>query len=965
MTEPAVAEPLAEVRFGVLGALQVVDGWGASRVIPAGKLRVLLATLLLGNGSTVSAMSLTEALWDESPPPNAAAALRTYVTRLRRALGPVGARIVGRSPGWAVELHGPGELDLAEVEWLWQTARTAAAAGEWQQTSSLLATALSLWRGEPLVDVPSPALVRREAASLAELRLRLAEARIDADLRLDRDRDLVPELRRLAAEHPLREHVRAQLMLACYRSGQQAAALEVYRDARSTLAEELGVEPGPELRDLHQKILAADPDLTAAAGDAFTTAAPAPGQPQRPEPEAVVPRQLPAAVRIFTGREAELTLLTDLTDRARADGSGVIIVISGMAGVGKTALAVNWARRSAGLFPDGQLHVNLHGYTPSGEPVDPAAVITGFLEALGVPASQIPASAQAQAGLYRSLLAGRNMLIVLDNARDAPQVRPLLPGAPGCLVLVTAREQLTGLAATDGAHMLSLDVLRDAEAVEMLVARLDADRAASQPGAVAEMASLCGNLPLALAVTAARAAARPGHQLSALAAELREAGGRLDALDDADAASSIRAVFSWSYGQLSPAAARAFRLLGLHPGPDISAPAVASLAGLSRAQARNVIADLTRAHLLAEPAPGRYAFHDLLRAYASEQVRASETPEDRHAAQHRTLDHYLATAVAAAKLLITRKLGVALPPLAPGVRPEELTSRDAALGWLTAEYAVLLRLTDLAAETGFDHHAWQLPREMWTIFIWRAQWQDWDRTHRVAEAAAYRLGDKRAQAITLMNWSGLDMERKRANPAEQRLRRALGLFGQIGDRQGQATALVNLGWLLADAGRDEEAIRVMHKVYRLSSEIGDCEYQLGALVKIGQCRVRTGEHRAAAGVLVRAQRMLGQQPEDVFHANAAHSLGQAFYGLGDYRQAISSYQASAELSDKLGDHPLQAEALNDLADAYSAEGRHGEAVRACEQTLSILTDLGHPDAFKTRSKLEKLKAEAGAVVGRA
>ena len=943
------------MRFSLLGALQVVDDTGASRVIASPKLRVLLAALLLGNGSTVSASGLAEALWDECPPPNAAACLRTYITRLRRTLGPAGARIAGRAPGWAVELHGPGEFDLAEVEWLWQTARAAGEAGEWRRMSSLLATALSLWRGEPLVDISSPALVRRETGRLAELRLRLTEARIDADLHLGQHRDLVPELRRLTAEHPLREHLRAQLMLACYRSGQQAAALEVYRDARGTLAAELGVEPGPELQDMHQKILEADQDLTAAADVTAGT-----GQPSRPEPAAVVPRQLPPAVRNFTARAAELTRLTELAGQGRADGSGRIIVISGMAGVGKTSLAVHWARGSAEEFPDGQLHVNLQGFTPSGEPLDPAAVITGFLEALGVTAGQIPASPQAQAGLYRSLLASRVMLIVLDNARDAAQVRPLLPGAPGCLVLVTSREQLTGLATTDGAHMVSLDVLPGGDALEMLSTRLGPDRAASQPAAAAEIASLCGHLPLALAITAARAAARPGHQLSALAAELRDASGRLDALDDADAVSSIRAVFSWSYGQLSPAAARAFRLLGLHPGPDISAPAVASVAGLSRAQARSVLADLTRAHLLAEPVPGRYAFHDLLRAYAAEQAQATETPEGRHAARHRTLDHYLGSADAAVALAAgNRKLAVARPALTQGVSPEEQATRDAALDWLTVEYAVLLRLTDLAAATGFDDHAWQLPRAMFSMFSWRALWQDWDRTHRVAADAAARLGDERAQAITLMNWAACEVNQRRVSLAEQRLRRALDLFGQISDRQGQATVLINLGWVLADAGRHEEAIRVMQQVYRLSAAIGDHEFQVGALVKIGLCRVRGGEHRAAAGVLTRAQRLLGQLPKGPFHADAAHNLGQAFYGLGDYQQAISSYQAAADLSGELGDHSYEAEILGDLTDAYSAAGRHGEAVGACEQALVLLAELDHPDTVKARSKLEKLKAETG------
>ena len=947
------------MRFGVLGPLQVVDADGVSRVVAAPKQRVVLAALLLGGGSMVSAASLAEALWDESPPPNAGAALRNYVMRLRRALGPAGARIVGQPPGWAVELQGSEEFDVAEAGSLWRAARAAGEAGEWPRMSSLLSRAVGLWRGEPLFDVPSPVLVRREADRLAELRLRLTEARVDADLHLGRHDDLVPELRRLAAEHPLREHLRAQLMLACYRSGQQAAALEAYRDARATLAEELGVEPGHELRDLHQKVLAADPGLAAPALAVVTAGQRRSDQPQGSGPEAVAPRQLPAAVRKFTGRGAELTRLTELAGQARADGGRAVVVISGMAGVGKTALAVHWAHQSADLFPDGQLHVNLDGFTPSGEPTDPAGVIRGFLEALGVPAKQVPASAQAQTGLYRSLLASRHMIIVLDNARDAAQVRPLLPGAPECLVLVTSRDQLTGLAATDDAHILRLDVLSDPEAHQMLETRLGADRTAAQQDAVTEIASLCGHLPLALAITAARAAARPSHPLAVLAAELRDTGSRLDALDDTDAASSIRAVFSWSYSQLSPSSARAFRLLGLHPGPDISVPAIASLTGLPADETRSILGELTRAHLLAEPQPGRYAFHDLLRAYAAEQARAHETPDDRHSAMLRMLDHYLASGGTATAIIAgTLKLPVDAVPLARGVRPEDHLTRSAADDWLTAEHAVLLRLIDLAAREGFDVHAWQLPRAVGRFFDWRALFEDWDHTHQIAAEATARLGDTRAQAITFMNWSGADFYRGLLIPAEQHMRAAADLFSQVGDRLGQAMALANLTLLAYQAGRYGQAAEWAQQSYRLSAEAGDYDVQVATLAKIGLCHAHADQRRAAAAVLIRAQQMLSRVSNNTNQAETAHTLGEAHYLLSDYRQAVFNFRTAADLHGEVGDHANQATTLSDLADACHADGRHEEAIQACEQALTILTELHHPDEPEARAKLEKLKAEA-------
>jgi DNA-binding SARP family transcriptional activator/tetratricopeptide (TPR) repeat protein len=964
IADSVTAETASRVRFGLLGSLQVIDADGEIREVAGAKLRVALAALLLGNGGVVSAAGLVEALWDESPPANAAAALRLYITRLRRALGPAGSRIVGQPSGWAVQLHGPGDFDLSEVDWLRQTAQAAAETGQWRQVSSLLATALSLWRGEPLLDVPSSALARREVERLSELRLRLTEARVDADLRLGRHRDLVPELRLLVAQHPLRELLQAQLMLACYRSGQQAAALAVYRDARTTLAEELGVEPGPELRDLHQKVLAADPDLQRPAALTVVADQPVSGQPQQAGSVAGVPRQLPAAVRNFTGRAAQLARLTELADQARADATEARVVISGMAGVGKTTLAVYWARQAARLFPDGQLHVDLEGFTPSREPVSPDAVIRGFLEALGVPAGQVPASPQAQAGLYRSILADKNVLVLLDNARDAAQVRPLLPGAPGSMVLVTSRDQLTGLAATEDTSLLSLDVLADDDARDLLAARLGADRAATQAAAMTEIARLCGHLPLALAITAARAAARPGHPLSALASELRAADGLLDALDGADAASSVRAVFSWSYHQLTPAAARAFRLLGLHPGPHITGPALASLAGLPQPQARTVIRDLTRTWLLTEPAAGRYALHDLLRAYAAEQASAHETEDDRHAALQRMFDHYVASAESAraASASGTRKTPVDPLLLAPGVEPEEHTGRDAAIEWLTSEYAILLRLIRLAAETGFDTHAWRLPWALANYFDWRGLDQDGYRTHQIAAAAAARLGDRWATALSLVNWAGSDMYSNRLFPAEQRLRRALDLFAQIGDRVGQAVVLLNLGAIADEARRYQEAIELWQQACQFAAEAGDNEAQCAALGRIGLCYVRAGQHHAAVEPLTRAQQMSSETGDRTFRAGSAHALGRAFYALGDHRKAIASHQAAVEICGEYGDQAYLPEILSDLADAYNADGRRADAVRACEQALAILTDLGHPDAAKARSKLEKLKARPAAPV---
>jgi transcriptional regulator with XRE-family HTH domain len=435
----------------------------------------------------------------------------------------------------------------------------------------------------------------------------------------------------------------------------------------------------------------------------------------------VVPRQLPTAIRHLAGRSAELRILDELLDRLDGTaGTALILAISGTAGVGKTALAVHWAHQVAERFPDGQLYVNLRGFDPSGAPVAPAEAIRSLLDAFGMSAERIPASPDAQAALYRSLLADRRMLVILDNARDEAQVRPLLPGNAPCLVVVTSRRQLAGLAATECAQLMNLDVLTDAEAHEMLCHRLGPELGDGEAEAVVELISLCARLPLALAIVAARHAARPSHALHALVEELRPAQDRLtllDATDVADAVTSARAVFSWSYQSLTQPAARMFRLLAVHPGPDITAAAAASVAGLCQERARQALTELVLANLLAEHADGRYTCHDLLRAYAAEQAGRSDSDADRRAAMHRMLDHYLHTAFGAARLLDQADLPARPHTLAPGVIPEELADRREAYAWFEAERPVLSAAISQAARHGFDGHARHLPQMLRKFYI--------------------------------------------------------------------------------------------------------------------------------------------------------------------------------------------------------------------------------------------------------
>ena len=510
----------AGMEFGLLGPLVVRRADGHVGV-PLGKQRAVLAALLLNAGCVVLMEDLVGLLWGAEPPASARVTMQNYVKRLRRALGDCGRdRITTRPGGYAINVAA-GELDVQQFEALVTATRVAARERLWERVSAAASAALSLWRGPPLTDVGSDTLTAREVPRLLELRLEAMEARLDAQLHLGDHVGMIPELRRLMHGQPLREHLHAMLMQALYRQGRQAEALAAYRDARRIVVSELGTEPGTELRQLHQRILAADPVLAApelvrVPGLHATDSMP------------VVPRQLPGIGASFTGRVAELAELGEALDHADsyAPGTMVIVAISAAAGTGKTELAVYWAHRVADRFPDGQLYVDLRG-CDSGHPAEPATVIRGFLQGLGVPADRIPPDMPDQISLYRSLLAGKKLLVVLDNASDEQQVRPLLPPGPGCVVLVTSRNQLTGLAAVEGARLLTLGVLSQAEACGLLTARLG-ERAMADPQAMERIADLCSGLPLTLAVAAASAAARPALPLSRLAEELRAGRGGLD-----------------------------------------------------------------------------------------------------------------------------------------------------------------------------------------------------------------------------------------------------------------------------------------------------------------------------------------------------------------------------------------------------------------------------------------------------
>jgi len=694
-------------------------------------------------------------------------------------------------------------------------------------------------------------------------------------------------------------------------------------------------EPLPWVRPRLARALKVSADLLESllAGD---------GQPG----DSMAPRQLPAAVAGFTGRVAELRRLTQVLDAAEASGPGTVVIsaIGGMAGVGKTTLALYWAHRVAARFPGGQLYVNLRGFDPAGPPVTASEAILGFLDALGVAPGRVPASPAAQAGLYRSLLADRRMLIVLDNARDEQQVRLLLPASAGTLVLVTSRSQLAGLAAADGARLLSLDVLAHGEAIELLAARIGPDRATAEPGAVSEIASLTAWLPLAIAIAAARAATRPGLPLAALADELRSASGRLDALDAGDPAASVRAVFSWSVRQLRPDAARMFRLLGIHPGPDISGPAAASLAGCDPARARRDLAELARAHLITEHLPGRYALHDLLRAYAAEQSAGSSGEPDRDAAIGRVLDHYLQTAARAAALLNPSHEPVALAPPSVGTAPEPVADHQRALTWFEEEHQVLLAVTALAAQSGLDVHAWQLPWALAPFLQTRGHWQEWAATQRAALSAATHLGDVGAQAVCSRLLAAAYSELGDYDEGSRLFTASLALYQRLGNRLGEAKVQFNLGALAEGQGRYADALGHAEQALQLYQAIGDKASEAATLNNVGWMHGLLGDYEQARALARQALALCTEVGHHWLEGYVWDSLGYAEHHMGNLGEAAACYQRSLSLHREAGDRFFEAEAFTHLGETRHAAGQPGQAREAWQQALAIFEDLRNREA---------------------
>jgi DNA-binding SARP family transcriptional activator/tetratricopeptide (TPR) repeat protein len=897
------------VKFGLLGPLEVVDG-DRPVPIPSAKHRMLLAGLLLRPGQLVTVDELAEIIWGDTMPAGPRKVIQTYVGRLRKLLG--GGELIQSRPGGYVIVVGPGDVDVGRFELLLERARDAAGREDRHTESAMLRRALALWRGEPLADVPSEKLHRDVVARLAEQRLDALFRRVEADLGVGRHGELVAELQILAERHPLREQFWAQLMTALYRCGRQADALQAYHRVSRLLAEELGVDPGPELRALHQAIL---------AGDRALAAPPPPGR--RPW---LKQTQLPVDVTDFVGRADLIYQIKQLLAPER----GVpVVALAGPPGVGKTALAIHAAHQLAERFPDGQLYANLRGATSGLRRLPPLEVLGRFLRSLGTEAAAVPTDLEEASAAFRSRVAGRRLLVVLDNGADAAQVGALLPASPGCAVLITSRPVLPALA---GARHLTLDALPAPEAVELLGRLAGHDRVTAEPAAATEVARCCGYLPLALRIAGARLAARPGWPVRALAGRLADAQRRLDELQLTEV--GVRASFQVSLHQLSGspdvldrAAAETFELLGVPDGPQMSLPAAARLLGQPEDAAERVLERLVDTQLLETPVPGRYRLHDLLRLYARELASQRQPEPLRVAALERVLRFYVATAWQTLAVLRPgdyRLTRIARRRCNGGL---EFADQQAALAWLETERANLLTAVRQAVSTpGVPTEIGiQLAHALFGFFWVHSHHSDWVQANQIALEAARQASDLAAQAQAHNDLGACYYRQGHYDQALTCLHESLAIRRKLNDRLGQALSLGNLGNAYQRQGGLEQALACLRTSLAICQELGDRRGQASNLANLGELHRRQGHYEKAIACLHQSLAIRRDMADRHGRAHGLANLGTVYQRQARHNQALACLRESLAICQELGDRRGQAESLRELGVTLRALGRQEEA----------------------------------------
>lgn len=911
------------VEFGVLGPVEVrLDG----EPIPVGRRQqAILALLLVEADRLVTLDQILDRVWGEGRPARPANAVQTQLTLLRRSLAPLPDVTITWQTGAYRLVVDEATIDLHRFRSLVAHARAA----DDEQAAQHWSAASELWRGEPFAGIDLPWFTTARATLLAEYEAATLD-HADTLLRLGQHAQTLPDLQERTTRRPLDERLAAQLMLALHGAGRTADALRHYDDLRERLADELGADPGTPLQELHQRIRT------------NTAVAPSPGP---------VPRQLPAAPGSFTGRTDELAAMTKILDNATETGGTVIIsAIAGTGGIGKTWLTLHWAHQQRDRFPDGQLFVDLRGFSPESQPLPASAAMSGFLDAIGVPADRAPSSLDAQAALWRTLIADKRMLIVMDNAANTEQVLPLLPGGSTNTVLVNSRDRLAGLATGHGAHRVVLDILTDADARDLLATRLGAERLAAEPDAVEELLVHCGGFPLALSIITGNALSHPDFPLATLAAELRDQ--RLLALDDTEPTASLPTVLSWSYTALTTEQARAFGLLGIAPGPDIDAAAAADLIDRSPFETRGLLRALERASLLRQHVPGRYGMHDLVRAYAREQAGSEAEP-----ALRRIIDFYLHSAYAADATIYPIRASITLAPAVAGTHPRTFDQLGEAMQWFTEEHQNLIAAHQEAAVRGWDEPTWQLA---WTraIFHWRAgRLLDDLASWRTGLAAALRLGDPAAEALARQHLAIASGRVELFDEAHSLAAESIRIAADIGDQVTQAFSERCAFGVYLLQRRLEDGEPHVRRALALFEKIGHPMWICTELMNLAWIAANRGDYDFARSYATRSLEMrLRHGPDD--HTGMAallDCLGFIANGMGRYHEAIDYYERSraryALNKEAYGD----AETLEHLGHPYRALGQSNKARESWEAALRICRDQHRStDAQRIEELLDEL-----------
>ena len=926
LTVLTVADPTDQrPRIGVLGPLVVWRG-GVGLDLGPPMRRRMLGLLALHPRQVLHREEIIDALWGERPPKTCLALIHVYIGQLRTLLDPgrpkrdSGTTLVLAHGGYRLDVADE-QLDLARFDGLVARARQARAAGDAPAAMESYEAALRCWRGPVLADAGSS--LRHHPTALAVGRRRIAATLAYADLAIEsgQPQRAVGQLRASAVDEPMHEGLHARLVLALAGSGEQAAALQLYADLRERLRVELGTDPGEELQAAHLRVL---------RRDVPTRAKPAA---RAPEPVASAgPAQLPAGSAAFTGRRPHLRLL-DAT-LARTATAATVVVISGTPGVGKTALAVHWAQRVRDRFPDGQLYIDLRGYATT-PPVRPVQALTSFLRALGAPPDRIPTDVDDAAGLYRSMLADRRILVLLDNALDAQQIRPLLPGGDRCVVLVTSRNRLSGLVAVDSARRITLETLTAYEGRGLLGKLLDRDRVSGEPDAVAALVEACDGLPLALRVAAANLADEPRRTIADYVDIL--AAGRVAALRvDGDDEAAVGAAFALSYRRLKPDARRLFRLLGLDPGADITADAAAALAGDTVPETEELLHTLTDAHLVERSAHGRYSCHDLIRRYAKELAHSEDSAAERETAVARLCDHYISTVDAAADVLYPHILRLSRPPAERG-----FTDSEQALAWLDAERANLVATVAHAAAHGPHPMAWQLADGLRGYFANRVLVIDWLASAEAALAAAEADEEPQAMASARISLGLLHWRQGYHHDAIDHYTAALTHARQAGWLEGQAAVLGNLGAAWTELGETDTGIRHFTAALDLHRRTGRLVGQAAALSNLGTTHLELGRLPDAIEHLEQALDVYRRIGSRAGEAISRTNLGETFLQAGRFDDALPQLTRALSLHREAGNRGNEADTLASLATLHLEAGRHAEASETADAALTVARDCGH------------------------